>query len=1046
MIRYFSNHPTIANLLMIGFIAVGLVMVPSLQRETFPRIAPNKLQITVVYPGATPETVEEAICQRLEDAIDGVDGLHETTCDAREGRAIATVEMEEGQNLDRFTANVRTEVEAINDFPENTETPIIKQLGRTDFVASLAITGPMSRPDLKLYAEQVKDRMKAFGGIPIIEVKGFSDEQIRIEIADGVLRQYGLSFQDIARTVERQSVDLPAGTITTRDQEILLRFTGERRTVPEVESIVVVTDADGGQIRLGDIAKVTDRFEADEIKTLFNGRPAAILDIVKSASDDIIRVADRLREFVERERQQSPPSVTYDIIRDGSTIVQERLTLLLENGLMGLALVALATWAVFGTRYAFWIAMGLPVAFLGGIATMALIGYSINMMTMVALLIVVGILMDDAIVISENIASKSEQGLPPLEAAAEGAKQVLPGVLSSFLTTFCIFGSLAFLEGNIGQVLSVIPVVMIAVLACSLVEAFLILPHHLGHSLAGATGQPGPVQRWSARAIDWSRERIGDVAFVCVRLRFFTLGCAAASLIVAISILAAGIVKFSPFPSLDGDTLEARILLPQGTPLARTEAVVARIERAALKLNEELTPQQPGQQPLIKARSIRFNENADAFESGPHVATISIDLLPSETRTIDNDTFFARWRDAVGTIPDVISLQFIEPSIGPAGRAIDIRLIGSDLNALKAASLDLQKWLNRYAGVVDLMDDLRLGKPEFRIALRPEGLALDLRSEDVAQQIRAAYFGTTVDEVQTSEKEFEIEVRLAAVDRSDLSILDRFVITTSAGGQVPLTAIADVTLERGYARINRVDGVRTVTIIGNVDPRVGNATEIIADTKQRFLPGFLERHPGVRLSIGGEQDEAATAQRSMISGFLLGLIGVFMVLSFQFRSYVEPIVVMVLIPFAFVGVVLGHLVMGLEFTMPSLLGLAALSGIIVNDSILLVNQIKSRHRAGLTVAEIAPDAVRARYRAILLTSVTTIAGLLPLLSETSLQAQIMIPLVTSLAFGLMASTTLVLIVVPAFYAILDDFGFSTLADDDDEVAATGHSDATSSIT
>ncbi|MEO1650054.1 MAG: efflux RND transporter permease subunit, partial [Pseudomonadota bacterium] len=636
------------------------------------------------------------------------------------------------------------------------------------------------------------------------------------------------------------------------------------------------------------------------------------------------------------------------------------------------------------------------------------------------------ILMDDAIVISENIATKREAGLPPLEAAGAGAMEVLPGVLSSFLTTVCIFGSLAFLQGDIGQILKVVPIVMIAVLVCSLVEAFLILPHHLGHALEKSE-RPGAVQRWTNVQLDKGRHYVSGFAARAVRARYLTVGIAVGGLLSAVALLAGGIIKFSPFPALDGNTIEARILLPQGTPLERTKAVVARIETALDQMNDELSAQQPDGAQLIKSRTVRYNENADAFETGPHVATVSIDLLSSEVRTIDNDTFTATLRQRVGQPADVVLLQYTEPAIGPAGRAIDIELKGSDLDALKAASVELQNWIRRYRGAVDITDDLRLGKPELEIRIKPEGLALGLRAEDIAQQVRAAFFGSTVDEIQTAQKSFEIDVRLAEQDRNRRETLDTFVITTANGKQVPLSAIAELTSTRGYARINRIDGQRTVRVIGSVDPRLGNATEIIADTSARFLPEIQTRYPQISVNVSGENEEAATTQRSMISGFLLGLIGVFLVLSFQFRSYVEPVVVMVLIPFAFIGAVIGHALLGIAFTMPSLLGFAALSGIVVNDSILLVNQIKDRHEPGQTVADVAPAAVGARFRAILLTSLTTVFGLLPLLLETSLQAQVLIPLVTSLAFGLMASTVLVLIVVPAFYAILDDFGLTTLA-------------------
>ncbi|MEO1469320.1 MAG: efflux RND transporter permease subunit, partial [Pseudomonadota bacterium] len=973
MIAYFTRHPTIATLLMIGLLAIGATILPTLQRETFPRIEPSRVQVSVAYPGARAETVEETVCQRIEDAIDGVDDVFEISCEALEGRATAVVEMREGTNLDRFASDVKTEIDGIDDFPDLVEEPIVKQLGRTDFVASVAVSGAMSRPDLKTYAEQVKRRMQAFGGIPKIEISGFAERQFRVEILDATLRQFGLSLQDVATTIQRQNIDLPVGTIQGRDGEILLRFADERRSVEALRDLIIISSEDGGQIRLGDIARIDDRFESDEVKILFDGEPAALLEVTKSAGDDLLSVIGRIEAFLAEERQRAPPGVQFTIVRSPAEVVQDRLSLLVDNGAVGLALVAVTMWLFFGIRYAFWISAGLPVAFVGGIAAMVLLGYSLNMLTMVGLLIVVGLLMDDAIVISESIATKREAGAAPMEAAVAGVQEVAPGVLSSFLTTLCIFGSLAFLEGDIGQVLRVVPVVMLAVLVVSLIEAFLILPNHLGHALAARGGGRGAVQRRVETGVAWVRDHVA-VAFagVAVRRRYLTMGCAVAAFILAVTAIAGGALKFSAFPEIDGDTLQARVLLPQGTPLWRTEQVVDDILRAADRIDAAHAPAQPGGQALVRHRTVTFNENEDAHESGAHVATVSLDLLTSALRTVDNERFFALWRAETGPQPDVISLKFTEPSVGPGGRAIDIRLSGDDLVTLKAASAELQAWLEGYAGVVDVLDDLRLGKPEITFKVNEEGLILGLRAQDIADQLRAAFFGTTIDEIQVDTESFEIDARLAAIDRDDVATLDNFVVVTPSGALAPLSSVATVERDRGFARINRVQKRRTVTIQGDVDTRFANANEVVSDTMRRFVPGLLERYPGVSLGLEGQNAEASTTQASMVSGFVLGLVGVFLVLSFQFRSYVEPVVVMVLIPFAFIGAVIGHLVMGVNFSMPSMLGFAALAGMVVNDSILLVNQIKYHHRPGATVAEVAPEATRARFRAILLTSLTTV--------------------------------------------------------------------------
>lgn len=1027
MIGYFARHPTAANLVMLAFIVSGLFAAPVLQRETFPRVQPNKVEITVLNPGARAEDVEEAICQRIEDAIDGIDNVAEVTCEAREGLARAVAEMTEGSNLDRFTTDVRTEVDAITDFPDQAEEPVVKQLGRTDFVASVALTGPASKPDLKAYAEELKDRMLRFGDIPKVEIKGFSDHQIRIELSDAVIRQYGISIADVARAIQRQSLDLPSGSIQTRDQDVLIRFADERKTPDDFHDVVVVAGTGGGQIRLGDIAKITDRFDLDEAKVLFNGKPAAILDITKTETEDTLEVIDAVNAFLAQERQTAPPGIEMVVTNDVSSIVRDRLRLLMTNGALGLVLVLAVLWLFFGFRYAFWVAAGLPVSFLGAAVLMVAVGYTINMLTMVGLLIVIGLLMDDAIVIAENVATKRSQGKPPLEAAIEGAEQVLPSVFASFATTTCIFGSLAFLKGDIGQILRVVPIVMLFVLIVSLVEAFLILPHHLAHALDKAEGKPPRIQTAVDGGIDWLRDRlVGPIAIAAVQWRYLTAGIAVGLMLLAASAIAGGVLKFSAFPELDGNVMEARVLLPQGTPLKRTEQVVERITAALERVNEKLSPEQPGGQTLIQNVTTKFNENATANESGPHVATITADLLDSETRTSRIDDVIALWRAESGEPADVISVKFAEPQFGPAGLAFDIRLTGRDLGELKAAALELTDWLGGYRGTSNLTDDLRPGKPELRIRLKDGASTLGVDARQIADQLRAAFFGTTVSEIQRGAESYEIDVRIDPRNKDSLSDIDNFTISQSDGSLIPLTAIAVIETARGFSRINRVNGQRTVTVQGDVDVTIANADEILRDTSERFFPELAKRYPGISVSLQGQNKEAQTTQRSMLSGFILGLIGVYLLLSFQFQSYFEPLIVMIIIPFALIGAIVGHIVLGLDFTMPSMLGFVALAGVVVNDTILLVNFIKHYHGDTQSVAEAAPLASRARFRAILLTSLTTIVGLLPLLTETSLQAQILIPLVTSLAFGLMATTVLVLFLVPAIYSILDDFGLANI--------------------
>lgn len=1018
MIRFFAAHPTAANLIMLVLLGAGAISIPSLQRETFPRIEPRRVEVQVPYPGARAETVEDAICLRIEDAVDGLTDLKELTCEAVQSLGKAVLEMREGGDLDSFYADVKTEIDAIDDFPEKTEPPVIRQLGMIDFVASVAVTGPSDRRELKVLAEDIKTRMLRWGGIPQVEVAGFSQSQIRIELDDIALRRLGLSINDIVDVVSRQSVDLPAGEITTGDGVLSLRFADERRTADAFRELVIVGGDLGGQITLGDIATIANRFENDEDRYVFNGRNAAQLNINKSHSDDTLEVIAAVRAFIDDELKRLPPGVEIVVINDVASVVDDRLTMLVKNGGQGILLVFFAMWLFFGLRYSFWIAAGLPVSLFGAIAVMQVAGYSLNLLTMVGLLMVIGIVMDDAIVISENIMARRRRGDIGLEAVVNGTREVLPGIVLSFTTTVAVFGSLVFLEGDIGHILAVIPAVMIAVLAVSLIEAFIILPNHLSHSVDALDG------RVQARVDGWMRrfrdERLAPLVERAVRFRYLTVGVAVGLLLLSMAAFAGGFLKFSVFPETDGDTLEVRILLPKGATLGDTEAVVGKTLAALRRINDRLTPEQPEGATLVLNVIERYGYNLDVSETGPHLATVSVDLLTADRRTMTSDALLTLWAEEVGEVPQALNLRFTPAQLGPAGKAIELRLKGDDLDQLQSAATEMAEWFTRYETVRNAQHDLRVSEPEIALTLKPGAKSLGFDATMIADQLRSAFFGRTAAEFQVGPESYEVDVRLAGRDTNSLGDLDYFTVVSPDGDNVPISAVADLREERGYTRITRIDGRRTVTVDGDVDTTTGNANEIVSDALARLIPQMKADYPDIQVVVEGQKSEGQKTQGSMVIGFLVGLALVFFLLSFQFRSYIEPVVVMAIIPLTLVGAVAGHLLLGLDFTMPSMLGLVSLSGIVVNDSILLVMFLKQARNEGASALEAATEASRRRFRAIFLTSLTTVAGLLPILSETSLQAQVLIPLVASLSFGLIATTLAILFVVPSFYVILDD--------------------------
>lgn len=1024
MISYLAAHPTAANLLMVLFLALGAISVGDLKRETFPDFSVNAIEITVSYPGATAEDVESSICRRIEDAIDSVSHIAEVKSTAMENRARVVVEMVDNGDIIQFLNDIKTEVEAISDFPDSVEDVIVKRINRTDPVVSIAVTGPMDPVHLKFFCEALKDRIKQIDLISQVELKGFSSQEFSLEIPFYEMMRLGVSVADIESVVKAQNIDMPAGSLKTRDADILIRFSEERRSVRELGELIVVSSGTGARIRLAEIATITDRFKDEEDKILFNGERAGILQINKTKTEDALDIMDAVTAFLEEERTMAPPGVSFVLTQNLSKIVRDRLQMLIKNAVQGLVLVFIAMVIFFPFKFSFWVVMGLPVSFSLTFFVMKHLGLSLNMLSMVGLLIGVGILMDDAIVIAENVAANLEKGKNGFRATVDGLTEVTSGVFSSFLTTLFVFGALALsMTGDIGKVLYVIPVILILTLSVSLVEAFCILPRHLAHTLSAHTEsmRPNSLRIKIDRVMDGFRNRIlGRLVDLAIDYRYLFIGLVILTFIGSISMIAGGVLKVRAFPEIDGDVIQARILFPQGTPLSKTTLYVDKLVDAAKKINQDLSPQ-PGGRDLVENISVLYNTNVDAGETGPHVATVSLDLLNAEVRTVTIDQVIHQWRSLTNHMPDAIALAFKEPAIGPGGLPIEIRLRGKDLDELKQASTRLIDWLYKYQGVSDLYDDLRPGKPEIQVTLKQGATSRGFTASMVASQLRAAFYGSKASEMVVRDEAYEVNLRIADMDRNNIASLENFYLISNKGKRVPLSAVATVTHGRGYAGIRRVNGIRTVTVTGDIDTRLANAADVIADTRAHFLPELTKAFPSISTGLEGQEKEMKNSMQGMLKALGIGIFGIFCLLSFQFKSYQEPLVVMVTIPFAFIGVVWGHLFMGLELAMPSIMGFISLAGIVVNDSILLVSFVKAHTAMGQSVAQAGKLASRERFRAVMLTSVTTIFGLLPLLAERSLQAQILIPLAASIVFGLMVSTVLVLLVVPSLYAILGDF-------------------------
>lgn len=1024
MIRFLAGHPTAANLLMVLFLVMGSMTLPTIRRESIPDFASSEVEVRTRYPGATAAEVEEAVTQRIEDAIDDVNFVEELRSDSREGLSITVVEMTEGGDFQTFFNDIERGVAAIDDFPEDVELSIVRELGRTDLVLGILVSGTAEATALKTYSEDLKDRMQE-AGLSLIEINGFADRQLRVTLSKPALEAAGLSVPLVANAIAAQSRDTPLGIIETPEQDILLRFDARRRTPIELEDLVVWAGPDGAMIRLGDLATIEDRFEFDEDKIEVDGQRAALLNVFKTKSEDTIRVAARAKAFIEQERLRRP-QMTLTVTQDSSLILADRLNMLVSNGIQGMALVFLVMWAFFHLRVSFWVAMGLPISFFGAFLLAPHLGLSLNMYTMVGLLLALGLLMDDAIVISENIVMHRQQGKNSLDAVVDGTREVAAGVVSSFLTTICVLAPLAFISGQIGRVLRVVPMILLLVLSISLIEAFAILPGHL-NNYAMKHFDPNLASRGRKRFssyIDWLRDNFaGKLVEHFIRWRYLVSGIVLALFIFSIGMLASGRIKVQGFPDLEGDVVVARLLMPQGTPLPRTEATVRQILDALAATDRVFTPQQPKGQKLIQNAFVQYGQNSEAFENGPHVATITVDLLSAEERTGTLDAYLEEWRKQIGLLPDTIALTLGEPGFGPGGRPIEVRLRGRDLDTLKAAAEDMKTWFARYVGVINLSDDLRPGKPEIRVRIRDDAYGIGLTAEAVAHQIRGAFQGLIADELQVGSESYEVDVRLAGADRKTLGELDDFMLHLPDGQQTPLRSVATWEMGRGWARVARFNRMRAVTVYGDVDTRMLNTEELMDEFQRTYLPGFREAYPAVQPTIAGQLAETGQARKAMLGALVFGSLGIFILLSFQFRSYTEPLIVMIAIPFSLIGVIWGHVLMGVPISMPSLLGFIALAGVVVNNSILLVIFLKDARGRTASLMEAASSASRSRFRAVLLTTGTTIAGLLPILFERSLQAQILKPLVISTAFGLLSSTVLILLILPCFYMILGDFGW-----------------------
>ncbi|MBY6201452.1 efflux RND transporter permease subunit [Maritalea mobilis] len=1016
MVGYFVRHPVAANLMMVLICILGISVLSNIERETFPAFTADSVSVSVTYPGASARDVDEEICTPLEDALTGLTGLSDLECLSMDGRAQAVAELEDGGELIQFFNDVFSAVSGVSDFPDDAQTPSVEINARTDLVALVAVSGIAGRQGLIEYSEELADTLLALPGVSETSVTGITDRVLQISFDQRALRQFSISSRDVVDALEARSLRQPLGDVELDSGSMVLRYSGASRTVSELEDLIVLENATGGLVRLRDIARVQLVDSDENMQSFIDGDQAAIISISKSSDQDSIRVFEEVDAVLQAERALYPAPFRLTVINNMTDIVQERLALIVGNIAIGLVLVFGTMWLFFSIREALWISAALPVSFLGGLFLMSVFGITINMITLVALLMAVGLIMDDSIVIAENI-DKWRRKAGPLEAATRGTMEVMPGVLSSFLTTACVFGPLMFLSGDMGQVLRFIPMVLLLTLALSLVEGFLILPNHLSH--AGKITAGDHERRPAARALEWVKERIVlPIAARLVALRYLTFGAVVGILILSVGLIASGQIKVIGFPTVEGDTVVARVALTSGIPRERTVQTVEQLLAGLDAVDAQYTPGTEGGAPLIERVLIQYGVNSDVDDNGSNTATVTVDLLDSSLRNVTADEVLVAWRAAAGPLPDLVQSSFAQTEIGPGGHDIDIEIMGRDLDAVGAAASDLVSALLAREDVTEAFQDFYGGRQEVQLQLNEYGYSIGLTPQSLASQLRNAFEGAETDSFRTGLSNMAVRVQLED-SMSSLTELELFPVVLSDGAQTSLSRVADLTLTASYPTITRKNGMVVAGIQGSIDRAMTTSTAISAVVTEELAPQIAADHPGVTIQIGGATQDQQESQASMMSALLLGLVGVYMVLAFQFRSYTLPVVVMISIPFALIGTILGHWALGLDMSMPSFIGFASLAGIVVNNAILFLTFFQS-HLEGDDYVAAALNAVRDRFRPILLSSSTTIVGLIPIISDGSPQVQTLVPLVVSVAFGLLASMILVVLVFPAVLSIYFD--------------------------
>lgn len=1016
-IGMFAQHRVAANLLMVVMLISGVLALNRLNTQFFPNFALDVISVQVIWRGASAEDVEDSLTSRIEQELRSVDYVDKMTSTSSYGSSVISIQFEEGADMGTALDQVKDNVARLRNLPADSETPEISLLTRYDSVARLLITTDGNLAELRDFAHQVEHELLD-RGISRVTITGLPDEEIAIQLSTDQLESLGMSFAEVSDRISHQSQDLPAGEIGNADSARQLRSLDQRRDPLAFGNIALKSDYEGTLIRLDDVAQIERRAMRNQVSVLHHGEPAVEIELQRTENADALESAKIMENWLAERQPTLPKGINIEIYDASWSLIQERINLLLKNGLSGLILVLGVLFLFMHGRVALWVAVGIPVSFMAALFVLYLLGGSINMISLFGLIMSLGIIVDDAIVVGEDALSHYQTGERSLTAAEGGARRMLAPVISSSLTTIFSFMPLMLISGVIGNVLFDIPFVVICVIIASLVESFLILPGHLRHSFHKMhKDNPGSVRGWLDDRFDWFKNTVfRPTVSKCVQFRGVTIATTLALLIVTIGLLASGRILFNFFPTPEGTTIIANARFSAGTPETTVKDFLTHVNDALKTAELELDKSLVLTSVTRLGMTVSANPDLSSGQVDERFGSIQIEMTSPDKRDIRNKAFINEWNKHIVLPAGIENFSIAERQGGPPGRDIDIRLTDAPAETLKRAALDVAEALKNYTGVSAVEDDMPYGQEQLIYHVNGRGDVLGLTVDNVGRQLRAAFDGQLVQIFQDGDDEVEVRVMLPDEERNTLATLENFMLQLPNGGSAPLSSVVEFEPRRGFDVLRHTETKLAVHVLATVDAAVNNNNTILADMQKTLLPDIIKQH-GVTVAYEGRAEEQADTLTDMKQGMLLALVLIYIVLAWVFSSYGWPLVVMAAIPFGLIGAIFGHWLLHVDLTILSLFGIFGLSGIVVNDSIILVTFFKQLHETGMKTGEAIVEAATQRLRAVLLTSLTTIGGLLPLLFETSLQAQFLIPMAVSLSFGLLFSTLLVLLVIPALLSV-----------------------------